>query len=169
MMMISIRGYKDEDEAYIEYWEQQREIFSYLCHTKPRCFRQGTPLDESSTKWYIIEVENVSIGSVWIEEMAAGKGKLGIWIGDPTRRNMGIGKQVVKQMIDWAFTVWGLEEIYLRVRQNNRRAIQCYKKCGFVLVKEYPKMRFADGSYQGIYEMTLYRNGISEKVCGDKV
>lgn len=33
------------------------------------------------------------------------------------------------------------------------RAINCYKKCGFEIVEEYDKQRFADGSIQNAYRL----------------
>ena len=88
------------------------------------------------------------------------EGKLGIYLGQIRCRGMGVGRKVIKEILSLAFGVLELNKIILHVRENNARAINCYKSCGFIITKEFPKGQFSDGSYQGAFEMAVTRNRI---------
>ncbi len=54
-----------------------------------------------------------------------------IFIGEEKNRNRGIGKEVIKLMIDCAFYRLNLHRISLGVIEGNKRALKLYKKFGF--------------------------------------
>ncbi|WP_242833771.1 GNAT family N-acetyltransferase [Desulfosporosinus sp. OT] len=49
--------------------------------------------------------------------------------------NIGIGTEVTKLVLNFAFNTMGYHKVYhkvyLRVLEYNKRAINCYEKCGF--------------------------------------
>ena len=47
-------------------------------------------------------------------------------------RGKGYGYEAVKKMLDIGFTEVGLNRIWLRVLENNHRAIELYKRIGFI-------------------------------------
>lgn len=55
---------------------------------------------------------------------------LGI-VMDPNELNKGYGKESIKALLKYAFEVYGIDRIYLNVNNFNKRAISCYKSCGF--------------------------------------
>ncbi|MBS2970298.1 GNAT family N-acetyltransferase [Metabacillus sp. KIGAM252] len=69
----------------------------------------------------------------------------------------GIGKELMRRMIEWCKGEQGLEKITLEVFSNNHKAIQLYKTLGF---KEEGRMRseirYADGVYADMITMALF-------------
>jgi len=59
------------------------------------------------------------------------KAELGIFIGNKDYWNKGFGKEAVKLLLDYGFNLLNLHNIYLRVHSFNKRAVKCYKSCGF--------------------------------------
>jgi RimJ/RimL family protein N-acetyltransferase len=60
----------------------------------------------------------------------------------------GYGTEAVKLLLKFAFNDLNLNKVYLKVFQNNERAIKCYLKAGFVKEGLLRKESFIDGSYQ---------------------
>ena len=48
----------------------------------------------------------------------------------PPHRDMGIGTALVRESLDWAFSV-GISSVTLSTRTDNARAIRVFEKCGF--------------------------------------
>ena len=59
---------------------------------------------------------------------------VGIFIGDESNHNKGLGTDSLKTLIKYGFDILNLNNIELQVFDFNERAINCYKKVGF---KEY--------------------------------
>ncbi len=57
--------------------------------------------------------------------------ELGIMIGDRDYRDKGYGTDVVTTLVGYIFRETGLKRIYLKTLEDNYRAQQCFKKCGF--------------------------------------
>lgn len=74
------------------------------------------------------------IGNVEFMKVNNGSAEFGICI-TPTYQNNHYGTEAIKAMIDYGFNKLNLNEIYLIVFSNNKRAIHCYKKLGFVEYK----------------------------------
>jgi len=64
-----------------------------------------------------------------------------ILIGATAFRGRGIGLQVVKQLLQLAFNLPGIEEAILNVFDRNLPAIKCYEKAGFRISKDKTKTR----------------------------
>jgi len=159
-MNVQLQDFTDEHLMFIEKWEVAGEIYSYLSHSRPKCLIEGATELWQTTRLFMISLENLMIGCVWLEDLDYSKkdGKLGIYIGVIHCRGLGIGREVIKEMLRLAFGPLGLNKVILHVREKNTSAINCYKSCGFLITKEFPKRQFPDGSYQGAYEMAVTRN-----------
>jgi RimJ/RimL family protein N-acetyltransferase len=46
-------------------------------------------------------------------------------------RGRGLGREVTRLVVDWAFDVLEVHRIQLEVFAGNQRAINCYRSCGF--------------------------------------
>jgi diamine N-acetyltransferase len=51
--------------------------------------------------------------------------------------NMGYGTESLSLFLDYYFTELNMKKIFLDVAKHNKRAISCYKKVGFELVRQY--------------------------------
>lgn len=90
-------------------------------------------------KWYYIKYDDFYIGSVWIEkEEKTFHPVLGVFIAYEEYRNKGFGTTVIKMIINDMDKI-GINEIYLRVRETNKRAISCYNRIGFKEINRVEK------------------------------
>lgn len=57
--------------------------------------------------------------------------ELGIFIGNKNYWSQGYGAEAINLLLNYGFNLLNLNSIILRVHSFNKRAISCYKKCGF--------------------------------------
>jgi RimJ/RimL family protein N-acetyltransferase len=60
------------------------------------------------------------------------KARYAVGIADISKLGKGLGTEVTRLVLDYAFNTLKLHRIDLRVLEYNKRAIACYKKCGFI-------------------------------------
>lgn len=82
-----------------------------------------------------------------------GEAELRIRIGEKNYWNKGYGTLALRQITHYAFTVLGLNRLYLRVYTFNLRAIKCYQKIGFKKVAVLRRSK--DQNWKDIYLMTM--------------
>lgn len=75
------------------------------------------------------------IGVSGLKRIADGKAEYWGYIGEKAYWGKGLGKELMKEVINKAI-VLGLDTIWLRVRKYNPRAINLYKRIGFVIAKD---------------------------------
>ena len=96
--------------------------------------------DAESLCWYHIKAQEKYIGSVWLEKNADDDfAVLGIFIADKNFRNKGIGKTAIEKIIHKDLRNMNTKKLLLRVREENERAIRCYKNVGFTENRRYIK------------------------------
>ncbi|MCL6594746.1 MAG: GNAT family N-acetyltransferase [Firmicutes bacterium] len=71
-------------------------------------------------------------GAALVDVSEDGRAELVIAIGQADARGRGYGREAVRQAVAYARASLGVQEVYLRVRADNRRAIRCYLASGFV-------------------------------------
>lgn len=82
--------------------------------------------------WYHIKADDKYIGAIWLEKnVDEDFAVLGIFITDELYRNKGIGKAAIEQIIKTDLQYIHTNKILLHVREENERAIRCYKSVGF--------------------------------------
>jgi diamine N-acetyltransferase len=82
----------------------------------------------------------------------------GISIGDKTCWNRGFGTDVMRLLLQHGFDTLNLNRVYLRVYSNNRRAIRCYEKAGFVPEGRLREAHYQNGEYFDILLMSVLRS-----------
>jgi RimJ/RimL family protein N-acetyltransferase len=60
-----------------------------------------------------------------------GTAEFGITIGDPADRGQGFGTEATRLLLDYAFTVLGVRNVWLDTPAYNTAAIRAYEKAGF--------------------------------------
>jgi ribosomal protein S18 acetylase RimI-like enzyme len=55
----------------------------------------------------------------------------------PQAREQGIGRRLVRIVVEWAADL-GAEEIRLELRASNNRALRLYRQCGFTVARHRP-------------------------------
>ena len=90
--------------------------------------------DANSYSFNIIDTEeNQVIGHAEIVSSGDNNFKIDKLIIDPLSRGKGVGQQVMKELVNYAFTQLQATTIELYVFEQNRAAIRCYEKTGFVI------------------------------------
>ncbi len=81
------------------------------------------------------------IGSVYLRDIDREKGEAeyGIFIGERDALGKGYGTQAAKWMLNYGFETIRLKKIFLRLLQDNPRALRSYEKVGFQLIKNKRK------------------------------
>ena len=75
------------------------------------------------------------------------KAGFGIFIGDKTYQNKGYGTEAIRLILDYAFNLLNLHNIWLFVYSFNKRAIKCYEKVGFKLAGRRRESKLVSGKY----------------------
>ena len=83
-------------------------------------------------KW-IIEYNGNCIGVTGLRPYKEdNKARFSIEIYDTSLYGWGIGTNVTKMVLNYAFNILEYHKVFLRVLDYNTRAIKCYEKCGFM-------------------------------------
>ena len=82
---------------------------------------------------FIISQNERHVGTVFLKNIdyQHRKAEYGIFIGEEDITGKGIGTAVAKRMTEYAFKELKLHKLYLRVLEDNIRAVRCYEKAGF--------------------------------------
>ena len=87
----------------------------------------------SPTAW-VVANDGRFLGDIRLRDvdLADRRARLGIALYDPTHLGKGLGRAAIRLLFQHAFNELQLHRLSLRVLADNRRAIACYKACGFV-------------------------------------
>ncbi|MDD4310307.1 MAG: GNAT family protein [Candidatus Cloacimonetes bacterium] len=150
----------DDVEKYTE-WLNDMELGQFLTHSswvldmdkEREALRQ---LMNNSSIFAIVEKDtNKVIGNCGLHEASNvhRHAELGIFIGEKTFWNQGIGLEATNLLLDFAFNVLNLHNVTLEVYSYNKRAIKCYEKIGFKKVGQRREYMFMAGKY---HDMLIY-------------
>ncbi|XOS93283.1 GNAT family N-acetyltransferase [Brevibacillus laterosporus] len=67
------------------------------------------------------------------------------FIGEPERWNSGMGRLLVRAMVEYLHKEKGADRVVMDPQTWNERAIRCYVSCGFEKVKLLPKHEWHEG------------------------
>ncbi|MFX1344616.1 MAG: GNAT family N-acetyltransferase [Promethearchaeota archaeon] len=90
--------------------------------------------------------------------------EIGIMIGEKEYQSKGYGTEAMQILLDYGFNTVNLNRIQLRVYEFNSRAINSYKKIGFIEEGRMRKAVFINGKYHDIIIMSiLHEEWLSNK------
>ena len=84
--------------------------------------------------------------------------ELGIVIGEKHYWDQGYGTEAVRTLLGFAFREMNLHRVFLRVFEDNARAIRCYEKCGFQSEGRLREAEFSSGRYRDELLMGILRS-----------
>ncbi len=114
----------------------------------------GKPvMDESEESWKMIG----SCGFFNLDGRNRSS-EFGITIGDKSYWNKGFGTEAVRLLVQHGFNTLNLNRIYLRVLENNLRAIRAYEKAGFTHEGRQRQAEFRDGKYIDLLVMSILKD-----------
>lgn len=90
-------------------------------------------------------------------DLLNGQAGFGIFIGDRTLLNRGLGTDALEAISDFGFGELRLERIWLDVFTENARAKRSYEKAGFSVEGTLRHDMYRGGRFQDVYRMSLLR------------
>jgi RimJ/RimL family protein N-acetyltransferase len=158
-MPLTLRQFTLQDIPLHQQWCQDIQAEQYMSRTAPRLFLEQGSIASPLFVWSIIIVDAVETGTLWLEKSLPTDetATLGILLGDSAQFGRGIGQRAIPLGIRQAASQLTFQRVTLNVRQSNLRAIACYQKCGFQIVKEGSKFISPQESIP-FYEMQLQLN-----------
>lgn len=83
---------------------------------------------------WVVEHHGRLLGEARLDGLDAydGRARLATGLFDPAKLGQGLGRRVVRLVLQHAFEALRLHRVDLRVLAYNVRAIRCYRSCGFV-------------------------------------
>lgn len=98
------------------------------------------------------QIGNISLFDInWKDRHA----ELGITIGDKDYWGQGYGTDAIRTILGLAFESMNLHRIFLRVHEDNARAINCYETVGFRREGTLRESVFREGVYLDMYLMGI--------------
>jgi RimJ/RimL family protein N-acetyltransferase len=119
----------DEEDGYGSSWRREWDGRRY--HTREHLAGDCGPADPGTYKW-AIEYDGGCIGSARLvvdRDQHCATYAVGVFVA--YLRGRGVGREVTRLVLAWAFDVLGVHRVQLEVLASNRRAIRCYLACGF--------------------------------------
>ena len=86
--------------------------------------------------------------------------EFGIMIGEKSYWGQGYGTEAVRLLSQYGFNTLNLNRIFLRVYEDNLRAIRAYEKAGFTLEGRMRQAEFRHGKYLDVLIMSLLRGDV---------
>lgn len=90
--------------------------------------------------------------------------EVGIFIGETAYWNQGYGSEAMGLLLRHAFDTLNLNRIFLRVFENNLRAIRCYEKAGFIHEGRLRQAEYRDGQFVDVLLMSVLRQEWRQEV-----
>ena len=84
--------------------------------------------------------------------------ELGVFIGDKNYWDKGYGTEVIHLLVQHGYDTLNLHRLFLRVYEDNPRAIRAYEKAGFVHESRQRQAVFQEGKYLDILFMSVLHN-----------
>jgi RimJ/RimL family protein N-acetyltransferase len=91
-------------------------------------------------------------------ELTHRSAELGIMIGDKSEWNKGYGAEAMTLLLRHCFETLNLNRAFLRVYEDNIRAVRSYEKAGFILEGRQRQAVYKNGKYEDVLFMSVLRS-----------
>jgi UDP-4-amino-4,6-dideoxy-N-acetyl-beta-L-altrosamine N-acetyltransferase len=128
-------------------------------HEEERWYEETQKSDKK--KIFAIQVGKKHVGNIGLDNIdyCNRKAALGIVIGEQNYWNKGYGSDAIKTLLSLAFNELNLHKVHLCIFPSNKRAIRCYRKCGFEKEGLLRDDVFKQGKYQDLLLMSVINKG----------
>lgn len=119
----------EEEDNYGSSWRREWDGRRY--HTREYLAAGQRPDKPGSYEW-AVEHEGHCIGSAGLRvdaDQHSAVYTVGLFVA--SLRGQGLGQEITRLILAWAFSVLGLHRVELEVLASNGRALGCYRACGF--------------------------------------
>ncbi len=166
MIKVKIIPLDENHDKYIVKWRNDPEISACL-------FNDGEISLKSHRKWFetyaksisrkefviYISLEDIPIGTVGLSSIdnINRKAEYGILIGERQYAGKGYAKEASMLVMEYAFKLLNLNKVYLRVFEDNKRAVEMYKILGFSIDGISRQDIFKNGIFKNVIEMSILK------------
>lgn len=140
-------GWRNQDE--VRKWFYTSSVLTFEQH---RNWVMNSYMPRDNDFIFVIEskihgwpVGQISIYDIDFEKRRGEYGR--VMIGEAAASGKGLAREATRLILEFAFEVLGLDEVYLSVFASNERAIALYKACGFSV----------DGEEDGSLKMSIQK------------
>jgi RimJ/RimL family protein N-acetyltransferase len=119
----------EEEDGYGSSWRREWDGRRY--HTREHLAARKGPDAPGVFSW-AVEHAGRCIGSAGLRvdpDQHCATYTVGVFVA--SLRGQGLGQEITRLVLAWAFTVLGVHRVELEVLAGNGRAIGCYRACGF--------------------------------------
>ncbi|MCD6291271.1 MAG: GNAT family N-acetyltransferase [Anaerolineae bacterium] len=161
---VRLRAIEREDLPRYVRWLNDPEVMRYFGIYRPsnledeEAWYASQRADDSSMNFAIETLEDSQhVGGCgfshidWRNRSA----ECGILIGERSRWGQGLGTDAMRTLVRYGFQQLNLHRIYLRVFEENQRAIHIYEKAGFQIEGRWRDAEFRHGRYHDIIWMSI--------------
>ena len=168
---IRIRTLTDSDFPLMLKWLTDERVLEFY-GGRDKKYTLESIKEHYTKKWQdevirvIIEYNNIPIGYGQIYKMYAELYEdynypktdyivygMDQFIGEPEYWNKGIGTQYMKMILEFLRKEKKADAVVLDPHKDNQRAIKCYEKSGFKIIKELPEHEIFEGTQMDCYLM----------------
>jgi RimJ/RimL family protein N-acetyltransferase len=172
---VMLRDYRQEDLPAIREWVNDRQTIRYLSS------RFWMPQSQTDTSDFLSHAMSAGTNGAYFiianrdNEAYIGQidlfsinwrlrsAEMGMVIGSEKNRGRGVGVEAISLILEYAFTILGLNRVELEVAAENTRAKRCYQKAGFLLEGVKRKAFMVDGQYTDLVLMSVLAGEWFEK------
>jgi RimJ/RimL family protein N-acetyltransferase len=162
---IRLRAVERSDIPTFVRWFNDPEVTQYLAMYMPMSQAQEERWFEAQLEQrdgFVFSIETLDgrlIGNLGLSSIdwKNSKALLGIVLGEKEYWNHGYGADAIIALLGFAFRQLNLHRVYLFTYEYNKRAIQCYEKCGFKLEGRMRQAHFYNGRYHDELAMGVLR------------
>lgn len=144
-----VTAYLNIPDKYPPFTLEETKQWIVKCMNKTNGYDQKAILDENGKHIGWIDLKNIDRLNKHAE--------LGIAIGEKSYWGKGYGMAAMKEMLDYGFHQLGLNKIWLRVDIDNQRAIQSYKRMGYVEEGILRQDRLRNGKFIDRLRMSILK------------
>jgi RimJ/RimL family protein N-acetyltransferase len=119
----------EEEDGYGSSWRREWDGRRY--HTRDHLAAARGPAGPGACAW-AVEHEGRCVGNAGLhvdDGQHCAAYTVGLFVAG--LRGRGLGQEITRLVLSWAFGVLGLHRVELQVLASNSRAISCYLACGF--------------------------------------
>lgn len=119
----------EEEDNYGSTWRREWDGRRY--HTREHLTFGSEPAKPGTYSW-AVEYQGRCVGFAELRVNAdQHRAAYSVGLFEAGVRGRGLGQQITRLVLSWAFDVLGVHRVELEVLASNRRAITCYLACGF--------------------------------------
>lgn len=158
--LVRLRAIEPGDVRMLQRWVNSSPAREWILPRFPlseaaeRDWAAGASIDSYRRVFIIQTLDGHDIGTIGLF-LEGARGTLGIAIHDDRYWSNGYGTDSVRVLVDGAFRVLPLTRIDLLVYTENKRAIRCYEKVGFVREGVLRSYEWGHGRFRDTVMMSI--------------